>query len=322
MLSKFPIVTTNSVEKAKVAISRSLTDVSIVSAADRNRFQLQMNGVNLGRTSLVFNRFKTDTKIKAGLQSNSVHFIIGGSAPTKVSLVKGSVVVSPHKAVMIMPTGLKQIERTEGSGVFVLRTSLSDLKHHFEKLTNRHHQGSLIFDHSIDLTNGPGGILKGIMNSLSHELGQNDFALKNPVLQRNYDDLLLTALLSLPHNKNEKLHEKRNYQVAPGLVHRSEEYMRANLKETISIIDLLEICGCSRSALFLAFQSSRGYTPMEFLTEQRLHNVRNRLLKQQIGASVTSIALECGFTHLGRFSQVYRRRFGESPSDTLQKVSL
>jgi transcriptional regulator GlxA family with amidase domain len=131
--------------------------------------------------------------------------------------------------------------------------------------------------------------------------------------------MLLTALLSLPHNQREKLLEDRRYQVSPGLVRRAEEYMQANLEEAISIIDLLQICGCSRRALFSAFRNARGYTPMEFLTEQRLQSARNRLLKPQWEASVASIALDCGFTHLGRFSQVYRKRFGERPSDTLRK---
>jgi transcriptional regulator GlxA family with amidase domain len=39
-------------------------------------------------------------------------------------------------------------------------------------------------------------------------------------------------------------------------------------------------------------------------------------------ASVSMIALGSGFTHLGRFAQHYRRRFGESPSVTLARPAL
>ena len=132
-LAKFPLIATNSVAEAEFAISRSLTDVSISRAVDRNRFQLQMNGVNIGRTSLVFNRFGTDTKVNAGLPGDSVHFIIGGSAPTSINLDKGSVVVSPQKAAMVMPARLKQIERSESSEAFILQTSQSELLHHFRE---------------------------------------------------------------------------------------------------------------------------------------------------------------------------------------------
>jgi AraC-like DNA-binding protein len=321
-LAKFPIIATNSVEEAEVAISRTLTDVSITRAADRNRFQLQMNGVNIGRTSLAFNRFGTETKVNAGLLRDSVLFVIGGSAPTTVNLDKGSVVVSPQKAAMVMPAKLKQIERSENSEAFVLRTSQSELLHHFEKLAAWHHRGSLVFDYSIDLTNGPGAMLHHMMNYLFYEFNHNTLVLKNSVLRKSYDDMLLTALLSLPYNQREKLCENRRYQVAPGHVRRAEEYMQAHLEEAISIIDLLQICGCSRRALFSAFRNARGYTPMEFLTEQRLQSVREKLLKPRPEASVSSIALGCGFTHFGRFSQVYRKRFGERPSDTLRKGGI
>ena len=58
---------------------------------------------------------------------------------------------------------------------------------------------------------------------------------------------------------------------------------------------------------------------MEFLTEQRLHRAHEKLLKARLADSVTNIALDCGFNHLGRFSQLYRKRFGERPSETLRK---
>jgi transcriptional regulator GlxA family with amidase domain len=91
------------------------------------------------------------------------------------------------------------------------------------------------------------------------------------------------------------------------------------VQEAISIIDLLRICGCSRRVLFSAFRSARGYTPMEFLTEQRLQHVREKLLNPHPEASISSIALDCGFIHFGGFSQIYRRRYDERPSDTFKK---
>ncbi len=317
-LAKFPIVATNCIKDAEVAITRSLTDVSILRVADRGHFELQMNAVTIGRTSLVFNRFGTGCKVKAELD-DMFAFVIGGDRPSAFDFDGGSFVASPRKAALITPAGQMQIQRSEGSEILVLRTSSSDLLHQFEKLTAQHHQGSLIFDHSIDLTNGPGAMLKRMINYLVSELEHIDLVVKRPGLLKSYDQMLLTALLFLPHNQSEKLNEDRRYQVAPRLVRRAEEYMRAHLKETISIVDLLRICGCSRSMLFAAFRNARGYTPMEFLTEQRLLSAREKLLKPLSATSVSSIALDCGFMNLGRFSQLYRRRFGERPSDTLRK---
>jgi transcriptional regulator GlxA family with amidase domain len=129
----------------------------------------------------------------------------------------------------------------------------------------------------------------------------------------------MTAMLSLPHNKMDQLYEDRSSVVAPAVVCRAEEYMQAHLKEPIVISDITRICDCSRSVLFSAFRNTRNYTPMVFLTEQRLHHARERLLKSESNASIASIALDCGFISRSWFSQVYRKRFGERPSDTLRK---
>jgi AraC-like DNA-binding protein len=129
----------------------------------------------------------------------------------------------------------------------------------------------------------------------------------------------MTTMLSLPHNKMDQLYEDRSSMVAPAIVYRAEEYMRAHLTKPITISDLLRVSDCSRSVLFAAFRNTRNYTPMEFLTEQRLHLAREQLLYSKQKASVSSIAMNSGFISNSWFSQVYRKRFGERPSDTLRR---
>ena len=61
---------------------------------------------------------------------------------------------------------------------------------------------------------------------------------------------------------------------------------------------------------------------MEFLLEQRLQAARRALRESHTRVqSVSDIAYECGFTHLGRFADQYRRRFGALPAETLKKQS-
>lgn len=142
--------------------------------------------------------------------------------------------------------------------------------------------------------------------------------MENPALARAWEQLLLTAVLALPHSKSHTLRPEHHHESSPGLVRRAEEYMRAHLAEPIAIVDLLKVCGCSRSTLFLAFRSARGQTPMEFLTEQRLQRVREALRSVGRKTTIRSVAQACGFLHAGRFAKAYAQRFGESPSDTLR----
>ncbi|OXH85552.1 AraC family transcriptional regulator, partial [Burkholderia multivorans] len=57
--------------------------------------------------------------------------------------------------------------------------------------------------------------------------------------------------------------------------------------------------------------------PMQYLRAKRLEHARELLLGATPERRIADIALDCGFTHLGRFALAYRERFGESPSDTL-----
>ena len=125
--------------------------------------------------------------------------------------------------------------------------------------------------------------------------------------------------LALPNNYTEDLIGDRRPYVTPCLVRRAEGYLEAHATEPITISDVVAQCSCSRTALFNAFRTYRGYTPIQFLADTRLRAARVALQSPSSNDSVTSIAYACGFSHLGRFSQAYRLRFGESPSETLRK---
>jgi AraC-like DNA-binding protein len=59
---------------------------------------------------------------------------------------------------------------------------------------------------------------------------------------------------------------------------------------------------------------------MQFLRRLRFEKVREALLHARQSDSVSSICGQWGFTHLGRFAVEYRRRFGETPSQTLARA--
>ena len=60
-------------------------------------------------------------------------------------------------------------------------------------------------------------------------------------------------------------------------------------------------------------------SPIRYLRNVRFAKVREALLQAQGGDSVTAIAMTWGFTHMGRFAVEYRKRFGESPLETLRQ---
>lgn len=105
----------------------------------------------------------------------------------------------------------------------------------------------------------------------------------------------------------------------PFYVAMAEEYTRYHLMDPIGLKELAAVCGVSGRSLQLGFRKYRGYCPTEFGRNLRLEAARTDLRFSTGLLGVTEIAMKWGFSHLGRFSGDYRRKFGESPSHTLRK---
>ena len=77
----------------------------------------------------------------------------------------------------------------------------------------------------------------------------------------------------------------------------------------------------SRRTLFRAFREELGMGPQGYLRLLRLHQFRERLLvAAATEASITELASELGFTHMGRLSAAYLKHFGEYPKETMGYV--
>ena len=60
--------------------------------------------------------------------------------------------------------------------------------------------------------------------------------------------------------------------------------------------------------------------PATYLRRVRMNGVRRALQQRSAdSASVTEVALEFGFWHLGRFAEQYDKLFGELPHETLHR---
>ncbi|GLT08365.1 AraC family transcriptional regulator [Sulfitobacter porphyrae] len=100
------------------------------------------------------------------------------------------------------------------------------------------------------------------------------------------------------------------------LVARALEYMSAHVQDPLTVPGIAEAVGAPTRHLQDAFRVATGQSPWEHLTAMRLERAR-ALLLAGAGRSVTAIALDCGFSHLGRFAQAYRAAYHEPPSVTL-----
>jgi AraC-like DNA-binding protein len=108
----------------------------------------------------------------------------------------------------------------------------------------------------------------------------------------------------------------------PHSLRRALDAMRANVERDWSVIELAAVAGVSGRTLQRQFRSILGHTPRVALRDVRFERARRELLQGLPGAKVTDVALRCGLSHCGRFSVEYRRRYGETPSQTLNRQAI
>ena len=101
---------------------------------------------------------------------------------------------------------------------------------------------------------------------------------------------------------------------------RTSDLLLARLDEPWSIGRLSQTLGLSTRTLHRVVRREAGVSPMRLLRQARLAQARSELSAPRPGTTVTSVALDYGFTHLSRFAQQYARHFGEPPSETLRRA--
>ena len=101
------------------------------------------------------------------------------------------------------------------------------------------------------------------------------------------------------------------------IVDHIEHVARANVGNFAHVADVSCIAGINQRTLSRAFREVRGIGPYRYLQHLRLSEVR-RVLSTE-GGTVTQAAMRFGFRELGSFGVLYRKAFGETPTETRQR---
>jgi len=130
------------------------------------------------------------------------------------------------------------------------------------------------------------------------------------------DDVLRAMVHSLAGNE-------RQWKVgsSPGIDSRRVAHECITYAESIgripSVSELCLVAHVSERRLREAFSREYGTPPSRFFRTWALEEARRRLVHSQGAETVTAVAQELGFDHLGRFAARYRELHGESPSATV-----
>ena len=146
----------------------------------------------------------------------------------------------------------------------------------------------------------------------------NKITVSNITLKEREDDLLA----SFVDHSNESMNFRDSFKGdASYHLRHAEDFICGNLDNPITRDQLAEISGCSIRTLSRSFEKKYGIGPMAFIKQRRLDATYLDLLRAKHDAtSVTQVAINYGFSHIGKFAIEYGKAFGETPSTTLARM--
>jgi len=133
-------------------------------------------------------------------------------------------------------------------------------------------------------------------------------------LLSGYVDALLKADAACRPGKSSAT--ERHYH----LILACERLILSGEDTNVAIAEIARRSGYSLRALELIFRGSVGMTPSRWFLNIRLNGALRDLITPAQSSTVSEIAMKWGFRHFSRFSEQYRKVFGEAPSQTLSRA--
>lgn len=183
-------------------------------------------------------------------------------------------------------------------------------------------EGTIDLPAAFDLTAGPALSWSRLLRLLSDELEHETSLIHQPpIAEQLCSSVLSGLLLSVSHRYHDELVAPAGTG-PPRPLRRALDAISDEPERAFTVGELAAIAGMSIRSLQSGFRRHVGSAPMTHLQEVRLARAHEALRRgDPATVTVADIANRWGFAHLGRFASAYRKRFGESPSETLRSIT-
>lgn len=209
---------------------------------------------------------------------------------------------------------------SENSKFLVIAVDRTEMARRLSDIIERPVTRPIDFAPNVDLAKGAGATILAMAQTLQAGLSGEAPLLQSPIALKRMKETVIALLLeNVPHRFSDELHGPV-IAVSPSYVKRAIEFMWANAPRPLTAAEIAAECGVSARALNSGFRRFKAAPMMAHLREIRLSAVRQELRDPATVASIAGVAQKWGFTHFGRFSSEYEKRFGELPSQTRRRT--
>ena len=305
------------IDEARTLVAQKFCDHRLQPAGKSRGFGTRHNHVPGHSLSLNYLCYGSAVQIDPG-ELNDFYLVqmpLRGTA--KVANGAAAVDSDTRHATVLNPTRATQMTWHADCQMLLLQIDRDALHGFAERAAGLPLSEPVVFDTAAPVGTGPlQGWARQFIACARATDARAGFGHWSAMQQQLIEEQLILGLLTHQQSNIRHLLTPRAPQGSSLQIRRAQDYIHANAAEPLTISAIAAEAGCSIRTLQAGFRQHFGLTPVEYLRDLRLDLARYLLLSRPAETPVSSIAYDSGFSHLGRFSQLYRARFGELPSAT------
>jgi AraC-like DNA-binding protein len=287
---------------------------------DDTPLDFRVNGVYLPGIYIGYTQYGKAATIQATPERTDYWFLLPVYGCLEATARGQIVECDPRRGVLTDPSRTGQLVRSQaGCGRLNVILTEKAVRRQLSALLGEPVQTSPDFAPAIDVARGYGRSFANYLRLAIADFEQDGSMLSSPLPMQQFEQLALTGLLlSHSHSYTQALRRLAK-SITSRDVKRAIDFIEANLEAPIGLAEITVAAGVPGRTLLDHFKRYKGVSPIAYLRRARFAKVQQALQQAEPEERVTDIAMNFGFAHMGRFSVEYRKRFGESPSETLRR---
>lgn len=307
------------IDESRDICSRWYFPIDLDVPGRRDRFAFELGVVRVGPLTIGALQFGTPVAIGAtDLHAYHINLPVRGMLETHHSGTR--MTATSGRAAVYRPVGHAYTRWSADCRIFAVKVEPTALENELELLLDRPVRRPLTMGAGFDVTSGPGRSWDTLIRMLHDEMEHRQGLIYHPmVAERLWRGALAGLLLAVQHPYRDYL-ARPAPPSAPRAVRRAVDAMESQPELPFTVGELAKVAGVSTRSLQEGFRRHIGVTPMTYLNQVRLGRVHEDLrYADPAQTTVATVAHRWGFTHLGRFANAYRAKYGTLPSTTLRR---
>lgn len=321
-LQDHEVLCTRDRAEAVDAVSALLGNATLtIDPAAHEEFQATLNAIHFLDVTMAYLDFRAPTllRVDCSAEAFAVHMTTHDSA--KVVIAGTETELSAFSGLVNNPGDRYAIALGADCPQLIIRVERAAVERQLSRMLGRSLERPIAFERTVDLISSEAVRWHGALQLLSSEVITSKSLIQRGIGAAAMEELMVSTLLYIqPSNYYDRV---RNVHSRSGraAVRRSVEYIDEHLAEPISMNHLARHACVSIRSIQAGFREDLGTTPVAYIRDRRLDEVRHALMAAlpTDGITVAKVSERWGFSNPGSFAVRYRERFGESPSQTLRR---